>query len=199
MPDISLLPHILTRSAHWLIILLKTSGQGEFIRLKRKRKTKKEKKEIFIPNFTLILTVIFLLLSAIGMSQYKNTIKYCTEKATGIVTCRGFGRKDIGGNHNLSTGKKYAEILLYDDSKLAGKHIYAPVYVGDKGDEVSIHYNADNPDEYYIDAVADYYKQGSVLVCSFGAFFFAASVFFAIYYNLPRKPQNDERKGKSKK
>ena len=104
--------------------------------MKRKRKTKKEKKEIFIPNFTLILTVIFLLLGAIGMSQYKNTIKYCTAKATGIVTCRGFGRKDIGGNHNLSTGKKYAEILLYDDSKLAGKHIYAPVYVGDKGDTI---------------------------------------------------------------
>ena len=172
--------------------------------MKRKAKKKQKSKntpktDIFIPNFTLIFTAIFFLMGALNTYFYKDLTKYCVAKSTGVVSFRGHGRKELGGNHDMTTGKKYAEVVFHNDTAFTNRHIYAPVYVGDKGDEVTIHYNPDHPDEYYIDAVADYYKDAMLLIYSLCGICFAASVFFAIYYNIPQKPQNSKHKSRTKK
>ena len=158
------------------------------------KKENKEKREIFIPTFTLLIALIFFLLGLIPACYHRNLEKECTAEIKGTVV---FEYKISGKYpdrthpaHKYRMGTKLCDIDVESDGAFKYDSLSAGADIGDIGDEVLIRYNPENPGEYYFPG---YYTNGTI----FASFAFVVvglnivlSLFFFIYYNIPHRPKN---------
>ena len=158
------------------------------------KKENKEKREIFIPTFTLLIALIFFLLGLIPACYYRNLEKECTAEIKGTVVFEYKISSKYPDRthpaHKYRMGTKLCDIDVESDGVFKYDSLSAGADIGDIGDEVLIRYNPENPGEYYFPG---YYTNGTI----FSEFAFVVvglnivlSVIFFIYYNIPHRPKN---------
>lgn len=152
-----------------------------------KGKEKQNKEELFIPNFTLLLALVWFLVGAYPGFSCMSTAKRCTAETTGIVFSQS--HRDRGADHTVqdkyAVGKYQRCVKVETDGCFDHERLYASTNIGDIGEEVIIRYDPDDPDVYYF---ADYYSNGKVfaiLAWGLSGINIILSVIFFIYYNIP--------------
>ena len=131
----------------------------------------KEKKDIGFPTLTVLLMLVFGILGFLAYYSTHETVKDCTGEVTGIVGQEGYGKlqesEHFPEGRYLSTGKyrKYwIEIHVDTDDRFQLETLYASVSYGKEGDELAIHYNPEDPEEYYIGESKKQHGYGSAVV-----------------------------------
>ena len=155
----------------------------------KKKKENKNKEEILIPNFTLLLTLIFFLLGAFPMFSYWNRVKKCTVEIRGVVVDERISSKKIPDTSDPKNrylwGRAYSDIKVDTDGIFKYDHLYAGAGVGKTGDTIIIRYDPDDPDEYYF---VGYYSNGrtfATFTWGVSGSMIILSLFFFVYYNMP--------------
>ena len=154
------------------------------------KKDTKKKEGIFIPNFTLFLALIFFLTGALSAHFYRAMVKKCSAVTTGIITDEGRSSPsydDVSGKY-LSPHNGYVaweRIDVKTDGTFQRDHLLGPPYVGRLGDEVTICYDPDDPDEYYFAGCYHTSKALAQLLFVFCGLMIISSLFLFIYYNKP--------------
>ena len=75
--------------------------------------------------------------------------------------------------------------------------LYAQRSYGSEGDRLTIHYNSDNPDEYYIGDSKDQYGFAvAIFFLVIGGLFLVLSIFLMVYYTV--KGDETEKRRKSR-
>lgn len=128
-----------------------------------------EKTSIKAKVFSIILTltamIVFFALGRFEMNKYKDLEKSCTSEVTGTVTSEGSG-KLYGLSEEESrylSSKYWRKISVETDGRFKLKTLYANADVGQKGDEVKIFYDPDEPGKYHIGDGHSYYKSVSIV------------------------------------
>ena len=167
---------------------------------KEKVSVNSKKTKIFIPTFTIVLMLIFVIPGIIVLFAANETIKSCDAEVTGIVDYEGdISIKNLADSVEgkyLSTGKNgryWIKIIVRIDDKFKLETLYADRSYGNEGDRLTIHYNSHSPDEYYIGDPKDQY---GISVAAFflvvSGIFLALSVFLSIYYTIKGDDEEEE-------
>ncbi|MCR5214955.1 MAG: hypothetical protein K6E10_11120 [Eubacterium sp.] len=168
----------------------------------RSQKKYKKKRKIFIPTFTIILMLIFGIIGLIVFYGTYSTVKDCTSKVTGIVDQEGEGAVGTGVRETpqgkyLNTGKSgryWIAITVNTDDMFKIETVYASRSYGSEGDRLAIHYNPENPDEYYIgEAKSQYGFEAAAVIFVIAALFLLLSIFFMIYYTVKGDTEEEEK------
>lgn len=163
-------------------------------RSKAKRSEKKsDDEEFFIPRLTIAFALIFFLIGAIMHYGYKEDLKHCTAEVSGVVAEERSGRfKDTDPVTDKYLSRKYQYkrkgrhwniIKVNTDSRFVYDTLRADGYTGRKGDKVIIHYDPDDPEEYYINDLVNEYRSVAILFYALGGINIALSVYLTIHYN----------------
>lgn len=124
-------------------------------------------------TFCLILVIITSLICIIAgcwkLHDYKKLKTGCTSEAAGLVIHEGYWR--INKYHTPETkytsGKYWRQIEVETDGNFKLKNIYARRGKEKKGDSITIHYDPDDPDTYYIgDTIEEYRTIAYILFSS---------------------------------
>lgn len=178
-------------------------------RSKAKRSEKKsDDEEFFIPRLTIAFALIFFLIGAIMHYGYKEDLKHCTAEVSGVVAEERSGRfKDTDPVTDKYLSRKYQYkrkgrhwniIKVNTDSRFVYDTLRADGYTGRKGDKVIIHYDPDDPEEYYINDLVNEYRSVAILFYALGGINIALSVYLTIYYNIPQKEKKQKPKAKKR-
>ena len=169
---------------------------------------KSSKKEFFFPTFFVILMFILGILGLICFYGTKETIKSCTNEVKGIVDHEGYGflkekRHSVAGKY-LNTGKNgkyWIEIYVNTDGIFTYEILYAGRSYGSEGDRLTIHYNPDNPDEYYIGDCKTLNQYGTAIFFQIlSGIMLLISIITMIYYNVKEeKTENEKEKRREEK
>ena len=169
------------------------------------------KKEVFVPTFTIIVAVIIGLIGLMELFYYRTIKNNCSSVVTGIVDEEGTGgirdKKDTAEGKYLSTGKSakyWIKIVVKTDGVFTMKTLYAGKGYGNEGDELIIHYNPMDPEEYYIGDYIGDVQAVFIILFVISGIFVALSVFFAIFYNVKKdtvtkKNSKENTKNKAEK
>ena len=158
-------------------------------------KTNKKKRELYIPTFSIILMLLFGVPGLFALYSYHTTLRDCSSEVTGIIEDEHSGN---GGSRKQSVEGKYlnmdayqhVSIIVNTDDKFLHTYLYASKSFGNVGDKVVIHYNPDDPDEYYIDDYIYTFDVAVVLLVIGGAML-ALSIFLMIYYTIKGEPDEE--------
>lgn len=155
-------------------------------------KTNKKKRELYIPTFTIILMLLFGVPGLFALYSYRSTLRDCSSEVTGIIDDEynnngGDKKYSVEGKYLNSDGHQHVSIIVNTDDKFLHKYLYASKSFGNVGDKVVIHYNPDNPDEYYIDDYIYAFDVAMVLLVIGGAML-VLSIFLMIYYTIKGEP-----------
>ena len=167
-----------------------------------KSTNKKEKnREIYIPTLTIILMLLFGIPGLIALHSYRTTLRDCSSEVTGFIEDehRGNGGSimlTVEGKYVDSKATRYLSIIVNTDDRFQHECVY--VDFGNVGDKVTIHYNPNDPDDYYIDDRINSFDVAVVLLVIGGAMF-ALSVFLMIYYTIKGDTEEDSSKRDSSK
>ena len=132
-------------------------------------KAPSKKAKIFCWILVITVSVICLLIGFVEMSVYTELKDKCSSEVTGTVIYEGTGRiydTDKAENKYVS-GKYFRQIEVETDGKFKLKNIYAKRGAEKKGDNITIHYDPNDPDTYYIGDNVGNYK--STAIFSFAA------------------------------
>lgn len=173
----------------------------------KKRNKKRNKKEFEIPAFTIILMLIFGVIGFLTFYSVYTTVKSCTNEVTGYVDHDGHGgngsmNRTVEGKYvNVGKdGQHWIAIYVDTDDIFRMESIYAAKYFGNVGDKLIIHYNPDDPDEYYI---GDYKKLDGFSVAVFmfivSGINLVISVVLLIVWNTGKKKTDEEIKKEKKR
>ena len=176
--------------------------------MEKKRMNKRgKKKEIFFPTFFVLLLLLFGIPGLLALYFTNMTIKSCKNEVVGFVDHEG-----SGGNNDLSltvegkyvsvgkNGQHWIAIYVNTDDIFWIEKIYANKSYGSEGDKLIIHYNPDDPNEYYI---GDYTNLNSFGVAAvllvISGIILVLSIFTSIYYTFKEDTQEDKAKKQNEK
>lgn len=163
------------------------------------------KRKIVFPTFTVVLMLIFGLIGFIAYYGVHETVKSCTKTVTGIVESEHDGgatweRHDVAGKYLRSgkEGRHWITIHVNTDGIFKHTKLYAARGYGGEGDRLIIHYNPEDPDEYYIGDI-DNLNGYSVALVMFviAGIMFVLSVFLMFF--LGDKVENEEETEEEKR
>jgi len=157
---------------------------------------KKKNREIYIPTLTIILMLLFGIPGLIALHSYRTTLRDCSSEVTGFIEDehRGNGGSimhTVEGKYVDSKATRYLSIIVNTDDRFQHECVY--VDFGNVGDKVTIHYNPNDSDDYYIDDCINSFDVAVVLLVIGGAMF-ALSVFLMIYYTIKGDTEEDSSK-----
>jgi hypothetical protein len=142
---------------------------------------------------TLIMFVVFLIAGIWQGNIYSNLKHNCTSEIWGTVVHKGYGRI-LGisdAESRYLTDKRWIQIEVDADEAFEIKNIYANLGSEKVDDEVTVYYNPQNPDEYYIGGRIDYYRKAEIFAYSASGLMALLSVFLII---ITFKPQKSRKK-----
>ena len=149
--------------------------------------------------------LIFGLIGFIAYYGVHETVKSCTKTVTGIVESEHDGgatweRHDVAGKYLRSgkEGRHWITIHVNTDGIFKHTKLYAARGYGGEGDRLIIHYNPEDPDEYYIGDI-DNLNGYSVALVMFviAGIMFVLSVFLMFF--LGDKVENEEETEEEKR
>ena len=173
-------------------------------RKKTNNKVKNNEKKLEFPTLTIILMILFGIPGFISYYSASSTLKSCTGVTTGIVERvelknyydydRSVESKYVGNGK----GERHQIMICVDtDKRFKFETLYASVAYGNEGDKLTIHYNPDDPDEYYI---GDIKKLGvfwaTAVLLSLSGLMLILSAYLTYSFNTEK--ENDEEKEKEK-
>ena len=165
------------------------------------------KGEIFFPTFSVILMLLFGIPGLLAMHSVHKTVKDCTGEVTGFVDCERDGSRgeilDTVEGKYVEVGKDgryWIEIVVNTDGIFPYKKLYADRAYGSEGDRITIYYNPENTDEYYIRDYKLLNGYGIAVVClAISGIMLGLSVFLMIYYSVKKEDTEEENKKDEKK
>lgn len=138
--------------------------------------------------------VIFVLIGFVQLDKYKTLKGKYTAQVTGTVIYEGFGKgRNKTGNTDPKktkyvTSKYWRQIKVESDGVFTLNEVYDNRGAEKKGDKISIYYEPDNPDNYYIGDYANKAKDTAI------AIFVATGVMILLYAFIMIKSGNYYKK-----
>ena len=158
--------------------LLNRSISGEVIELKKT--SFKAKNICVVMTFTVAVLFFFTGLWQIGL--YKKLKNNCTCTTTGVVATDG----------KKSRTQEYIEVET--DQYFSQEYIYASNRAEKKGDEVIIHYDKNNTENYYINDRVNEYKVNAYFIFLMSVFMLMLTIFLAIVIRKQFKKLQSRKK-----
>ena len=172
--------------------------------MKNSKTSKKVKRKIYFPTFTLLIALIFGFIACLELRFYKQLKNDYTAEIIGFVDREGEGllrgKKQTTEGRYLGTGKSgryWVEIKVNTDDKFKINTLYAGRGYGREGDKLVIHYNPENPEDYYIEGYLEETKYTVITLFVIAGIPLALSIFLMIFYTV--KGGDDETAGPDKK
>lgn len=118
------------------------------------------KAKIFCVVLVLAATVVFIAAGIWQLNIYRELKDRCTSEVTGTVVYEGYGRMDNtdAPENKYVSGKYWRQIDIEPGSGFELSTVYAERGAEKPGDSITIHFDPDDPDNYYLGDKADYYK-----------------------------------------
>ena len=159
------------------------------------KKPNKKKRELYIPTFSIILMLLFGVPGLFALYSYRSTLRDCSSEVTGIIEDEHSGnggskKQSVEGKYLNMDAHQHVSIIVNTDDKFLHTYIYASKSFGNVGDKVVIHYNPNDPDEYYIDDYIYAFDVAMVLLVIGGAML-VLSIFLMIYYTIKGEPDEE--------
>ena len=116
------------------------------------------------------------------MSVYRSLKDKCTSYVTGTVVYEGTGRIDDTDKpeNKYASGEYWRQIQVETDGVFELDNIYAKRGAEKKGDSITIHYDPNDPDNYYIGDGADDYKTTAVIIFAADGFLILLTIFIMV-------------------
>ncbi len=161
---------------------------------------KTRKREITIPALTLTAVLILCIIGSAELYFYRSAKDRCTCVITGTVTNSGIRHiynKYDPGETKCQTGRSWIHIDIQPNGEFKRGGIYANRYDHQKGDTVTIFYNPDDPDDYYVESYLEHiYKDTAIFCFAFGGIVFVIALLIFIIFN--RKPRPEKQTDKKR-
>ena len=150
--------------------------------------------------FCLILTItasVILFLAGFGQRLiYKDLKNNCTAEVTGKVVneSRGYLRDLDDAESKYLTGKHWRHIEVEPDGRFRLRHLYCNAGPEHKGDKIIIHYDPNDPNNYYISDHVDTYKAASIFSFAASGLMLALSIFIiTVSYKRSKAAKDKDR------
>lgn len=130
----------------------------------------------------IIFSVICLLIGFAKLSVYRSLKDKCTSEVTGTVVYEGTGRIDDTDRpeNKYVSGEYWRQIEVETDGKFELKNIYARRGAEKKNDKITIHYDPNDPDNYYIGDGADDNKTTAVIIFAADGILILFTIFITV-------------------
>lgn len=130
------------------------------------RKLHIKKAESFCLVLIIVSAIVFFLAGKWQTGIYTKLKKSCTAQVFGTVVNeskdRGVLKSRASAENKYLTSKYWRHIEVETDGVFRLRHIYTNVGAEHKGDRIVIHYDPNDPDNYYPGDKADDYKTAAV-------------------------------------
>lgn len=166
-------------------------------------KVPSKKAKIFCCILILTASAVFVLLGLREMSVYTELINKCTSEVTGTVVYEGKDWRAHNGSVSFSygpeykyvNGKRYRQIEVKTDGVFNFENIYCRPGVEKKGDNITIHYDPDDPENYYIsDWASDHKATGIVAFAGAGILILITILIMAKSKRYYKQKEQSQRK-----
>lgn len=145
-------------------------------------KAPSKKAKLFCWILVIAFSVICILIGLWEMSVYRSLKDKCTSYVTGTVVYEGTGRIDDTDKpeNKYASGEYWRQIQVETDGVFELDNIYAKRGAEKKGDSITIHYDPNDPDNYYIGDGADDYKTTAVIIFAADGFLILLTIFIMV-------------------
>ena len=157
-------------------------------------KTSSKKAMIFCIMLVFAVSAVFFALGKWQMSNYDKLKNACTSEVTGTVVNVSQGHIDYSVESKNLSGKYWKHIKVETDDIFKHNNIYATRGASKRGDEIIIHYDPKDPDNYYVGNDADNYITSAGFAYAASGLMCVVAIFILIIAIKRSKPQNQTAK-----